>query len=209
MNEVVNEEHVECDEQDEYDEYERFSIVGLLYEIIQTAVSMFIIVLVLRVFLINAYIPSGSMEPQISVGDKLIGSKISYWCKDPERFDVVMFEYPLDHSLLYIKRVIGLPGDSIDITDGKIYVNGSTKPLDEDYLAEDWVVLNDDIHYDVPADCYLVLGDNRNFSEDARYWQDNAIEEGLDDGRDYTFVKRDEIKAKAILRYSPIPGIIE
>ena len=68
--------------------------------------------------------------------DRVIGFRFSYWFSDPKEGDIAIFRFPDDESIFYVKRVIGLPGDTIDITDGKVYKNGSETPLDEAYLNE-------------------------------------------------------------------------
>ena len=94
----------------------------------------------------------------------------------------------------YIKRVIGLPGDTIVIKNGEIYLNGSEEPLAEPYLAETWTEENDGMTFEVPEKCYFMLGDNRNYSEDSRYWKN-------------PYVQREEILAKAVFRYFPFASL--
>ena len=160
-----------------------------------------------RVVLVNALVPSSSMETLISPQDRLFGNRLAYKFSDPERFDVVIFKYPVDESENYIKRIIGLPGEKVTIKDAKIFINDSETPLEENYLPEEWVVENDGYVFEVPEDCYLMLGDNRNVSEDARYWAEVAYEYGLvdsvEDGEPYTYVSRDKILGKAMFTYWP------
>ena len=144
--------------------------------------------------LLIASIPSGSMEETIMTGDIVMGNRLSYLNKSPERGDIVMFYAPDEPDTLYIKRIIGLPGETITISDAKIYVNDSDKPLYEDYLPEDWVWANDGYVFEVPEGCYLMLGDNRNGSLDARLWTN-------------TYVTEDAIQAKAICILFPFGHI--
>ena len=103
-----------------------------------------IVTVVNNVVLINAKIPSPSMEKTIMTGDRIFGFRLAYGInidffghnytkkfRDPERFDIVIFKYPDDESKLYIKRVIGLPGEKVQILDGKVYINDSRTPLDD------------------------------------------------------------------------------
>ncbi len=182
---------------------------GILREIlswIEIIVLAFIISFVLtRVVIINATVPTSSMENLISPGDRLIGNRLAYKFSEPERFDVIVFSNPCDESEDYIKRLIGLPGETVDIKDAKIYINGSETPLQENYLPEEWVVENDGYHFEIPEGHYLFLGDNRNVSLDARYWAEIALENGLVDTEEeswaYTYVTRDKIKGKALFKY--------
>ena len=170
-------------------------------------VAVLISLFLTRVVLVNALVPSSSMETLISPGDRLFGNRLTYKFKDPERFDVVIFKYPVDEGENYIKRVIGLPGETVTIEDAKIYIDDSATPLEENYLPEEWVIENDGFVFEVPQDCYLMLGDNRNVSEDARYWAEEAYEQGLadsvEDGESYTYVSRDKILGKAMFTYWP------
>ena len=154
-----------------------------------------LITLVLKNYvIINADVPTGSMENTIIPGDRLIGNRLAYLKDDPERGDIVIFRYPDDEESLYVKRVIGLPGETVDITDGKIYIDGNEEPLEEDYLKETWTVATGDYHFEIPEDAYLMLGDNRNDSWDARYWTN-------------TYVHRDKILGKAEVVYWPLNDI--
>ena len=81
-----------------------------------------------RVVLINAEVPSSSMENLIKPDDRLFGNRLAYTFGEPERFDVVIFKYPVDETQNYIKRVIGLPGETVEIRDAKMYSDGSDEP---------------------------------------------------------------------------------
>ena len=173
-------------------------------------VRMFVIVIavvfVLTQFvIINVRVPSGSMENTIMTKDRLIGFRFSYWFDEPQRGDIILFSYPVDEKQTYIKRVIGLPGETVEIRDGKIYIDGSSEPLEEDYLKETWTWENDGHTFKVPEGCYFVLGDNRNDSEDGRFWAQIALNEGKastpEEAEPYSYVKKDEIKGKAIFKY--------
>lgn len=141
--------------------------------------------------IINADVPTGSMENAIMPGDRLIGNRLAYLKEGPERGDIIIFNYPDNEEELYVKRVIGLPGETIDILDGEIFIDGAEEPLKEDYLKGTWTVATGDYHFEVPEDAYLVLGDNRNDSWDARYWTN-------------TYVYRDKILGEATVIYWPL-----
>ncbi|MBE5921655.1 MAG: signal peptidase I [Lachnospiraceae bacterium] len=145
-------------------------------------------------FIVNATVPTGSMQNTIMAGDRMIGWRLSYKMSEPERGDVIIFKYPDDPSQKYVKRVIGLPGETVTITKGNIYINDDTEPLVEDYLPENWVWKNDGFTFIVPQDCYFVLGDNRNNSHDARSWTN-------------TYVTKDAILGKALFCYWPLDSI--
>lgn len=150
------------------------------------------IAFVLNNFIIaNSRVPSGSMEQTIMTGDRVIGSRLSYYFSDPQRGDVVIFHFPDDPTgkTYYVKRVIGIPGDIIDIRNGKVYLNNSETPLEESYLPEA-MSPEPDAHFEVPEDSYFMLGDNRNFSADARRWN-------------HKYVKKNKIIAKVLFRYYP------
>lgn len=172
-------------------------------------VAAFMIAQLLTNFVIvNAKIPSGSMQNTIMEGDLLIANRLAYMNSEPERGDIVVFKYPVNESTLYIKRVIGLPNETVEIIDGKIYINEAAEPLEEDYLPEEWIVRNDGYKFVVPEGCYLMLGDNRNRSSDARYWKEKALEAGIADtdevAEQFQYVAKDKIIGKAAFRYWPI-----
>ena len=97
--------------------------------VIPFAIALVAALLIKNFLIINADVPTGSMENTILPGDRFIGNRLAYVFGEPKRGDIVVFRYPDDESEIYVKRVIGLPGDTIDIEDGKIYINGSTAPL--------------------------------------------------------------------------------
>ncbi len=191
-------------------------IIGWI-EVIAAAV---IIALFLNNFiLVNATVPSGSMENTIQPGDRLFGLRLTYLFTEPKRGDIVVFRYPVDASLgkktNYIKRIIGLPGETVEIRDAKIYIDGSEEPLDEPYLKEEWVDMNDGITFIIPEDSYVMLGDNRNNSSDSRYWAQRALYDYEEAGKEITveealslsFVKKKQILGKAYVRYWPLTSI--
>ena len=136
--------------------------------VICIVVTILLTEFILNFVIINANIPSGSMENTIMTNDKLIALRTSYWFKDPKRGDIIIFKYPEDEREWYIKRVIALPGETVQVKDGKVYINGSSKPLSEPYIKEEPV--EDFGPYTVPKNGYFVMGDNRKNSNDAREW---------------------------------------
>ena len=135
------------------------------------AVAVIVAFLFTRFIIVNAQVPSGSMENTILTGDRLIGFRLAYL---------------FDESQNFVKRVIGIPGDVVQISNGHVYVNG--EQLEENYLREPMNNDGEELTYVVPADSYFMLGDNRNNSKDSRYWTN-------------TFVSKDKIIAKVSFRY--------
>lgn len=166
----------------------------ILSWVIPFVLALVVAVILKNYVIINADVPTGSMENTIMPGDRLIGNRLAYMNDAPERGDIIIFRYPDDEEELYVKRVIGLPGETVDITDGKIYIDGASEPMEEVYLKEEWTVATGDYHFEVPAEAYLVLGDNRNDSWDARYWTN-------------TYVHLDKILGKAVVTYWPLGNI--
>ena len=158
-----------------------------IWDYIKMIIIVVVVVLVVNnVVLINAKIPSESMENTIMTGDRifgfrmayglnfdLFGKHISHQTKDPERFDIIIFKFPDDESQLFIKRLIGLPGETVSFVNDHVYIDG--EPLDESaYLADD-VLTECDETFTVPEGCVFLLGDNREVSLDARYWENPYI----------------------------------
>ena len=165
------------------------SIGKELLEYLKMIIFVVIFVVVVNNFLIiNAKIPSESMENTIMTGDRIFGNRLAYVLGDPERYDIVIFRYPDDESQLFIKRVIGLPGETVEIIDGKVYIDGSDTPLDDSFTPE--IPTGSYGPYTVPEGCYFMLGDNRNNSKDSRFWQN-------------PYVEKDKILGKAVLKYFP------
>ena len=181
----------------ENNDYEEEKNQGLLREIL--GFLMYVAVVVGATFLIitfvgqRTYVSGSSMENTLSDGDNLIVDKLTYRFSDPERFDIIVFPFRYEEHVYYIKRIIGLPGETIQIRDGDIYVDGEI--LYESYgrevmkgagLAADPVTLGEDE--------YFVLGDNRNDSTDSRDPSVGAIH-------------RDEIVGRAWVRIWPLDKI--
>ena len=173
-------------------EEEPFSWKKEIISWIQIIVAAVIIALVLNNFIIaNSRVPTGSMENTIMSKSRVIGSRLSYLTSDPERGDVVIFHFPDDPTgkIYYVKRVIGLPGETVNVVDGKVYINDSEIPLDDSFVPEK--PRGSFGPYEVPENSYFVLGDNRNHSKDSRCWKSTS------------FVTFDEIVGKAVIRYYP------
>lgn len=169
--------------------FKKKSLWKELWEYVKMILFVVIVVLVVDNFLlINVVIPSESMENTIMTGDRIFGNRLAYLFDDPERFDIVIFKYPDDESQRFIKRVIGLPGETVEIREGKVYINGSDTPLDDSFTPE--TPVGNFGPYTVPEGCYFMLGDNRNNSRDSRMW-------------DNPYVKKEKILGKAVLRYFP------
>lgn len=145
-------------------------------------------------FIMQPYeIPSGSMEETIEVGDRVFSEKIGYVFNEPQPGDIITFSDPSDPERILIKRVIATGGQTVDLRDGKVYVDGVE--LDEPYtLGKPSLDLNSGISYPytVPADHVWVMGDNRTNSADSRV---------------FGAVPVDSITGRAIFRYWPLERI--
>jgi len=173
--------------QDELDNKKEKSIANILSYVKIIAVAFVLAYLINTFVLSNTTIPSSSMENTIMKNDRLFGFRWAYTFSAPKRGDIIIFKYPDNEKENYIKRVIGLPKDKVEIKSGAVYVNN--EKIEEDYLKEA-PIEKDFGPYNVPEDSYFVLGDNRNCSKDARYWKN-------------TYVHKDQIVAKAIFKYFP------
>jgi signal peptidase I len=180
-------------------------------EYFESIVIAVILALFIRTFVVQAFkIPTGSMEENLLIGDHLLVNKFVYGPTESrlerallpvstiKRRDVIVFKYPEDPERDFIKRVIGLPGETVELRDKRVYINGV--PLDEPYVhflqppggeSELHEVTSYDVrdHYGpvtVPPDQYFMMGDNRDNSADSRYWG---------------FLRRDLVKGKALMIY--------
>ena len=137
-----------------------------LRELIETLILTLVIFLVIRFAVQNFRIEGYSMEPNFHDGQFLLVNKIVYMLHAPERGDVIVFVPPTSSSRDFIKRVIGLPGDRVEVINGKVYINGEM--LDEPYPLNQATYSAGAVT--VPPDEYFVLGDNRNNSSDSHSW---------------------------------------
>jgi len=129
-------------------------------------------------------IPSGSMEPTILIGDRVWTDKLFLRFGEIERGDILVFDPPFEAEYPYIKRVIGLPGETLEVRGGKVYINGEA--LDEPYIAEPPRDPYGPVT--IPPGQYFMMGDNRNQSNDSRFWGT---------------LRADQIKARAVYRFWP------
>ena len=167
------------------------SVKGYVLEAVEILVIAVAIAFGIRTFIAEArYIPSGSMLPTLKIDDRLMVEKLTYHFRSPERGDIVVFN-PTDRLIeqnfrdAFIKRVVGTPGDKIEVKEGKVFVND--QPLKEDYILEPPSRNSPPIV--VPPNQYFVMGDNRNSSYDSRFWG---------------AVPRDRIIGKASFRFWPL-----
>lgn len=164
-----------------------------VFELIRFILVVLAIVIPIRVFIAQPFIVNGqSMFPTLENGDYLIINELSYRTGEPERGDVVVFRYPTEHTRFLIKRVIGLPGETVSISGSKITItqeNGNVIQLDENYLNGDFSSYG---NWELSDEEYFVLGDNRQNSSDSRSW-------GV--------LKRDLIVGKTFLRLYPFNQI--
>lgn len=141
--------------------------LGIL-NFIETVILILLVIVPLRTFFFEPFFVMGSsMEPYYHSLDYLIIDKFTFKLRDPKRGEVIVFHPPFDSRVYYIKRIVGLPGELIEIKDGKIYVNG--REFQEKYFSEP-VYTPGDVRVLLGEDEYFVLGDNREHSFDSRKW---------------------------------------
>ena len=177
---------------------EKHPFWGYFVDIIETIVVAAAIFVVVYLFLLQPHpVRGASMEPNLSDGQYILTDKISYRFEKPRRGDIIVFKAPVDPNFDYIKRIIGLPGESIQIKGGKIIIKNTTHPkgfvLEEPYKIngsdQPGALLEDNKEFKISEDSYFVLGDNRNQSFDSREWGE---------------LSRKNIIGKTWLRYWPI-----
>lgn len=175
---------------------ERTLLKRILLEVLDYSKIIFLAVLAAMFLKENvvasALVPSGSMEETVMTGDRIMINRLAYIAEEPQRGDIVAFYYPDDGETLYLKRVMGLPGEIIEGIDGYVYINGVK--MENDFTTER--IEYDFAPFEVPKDCYFMLGDNRNNSWDSRYWQNS-------------FVEKDEIIGKAAFTFYPEIRVLE
>lgn len=139
-----------------------------LGEILESVAIAVILAVIIRFFLFQPfYIPSGSMEPTLKPGDRIIVNKLIYRYSQPERGDIMVFKYPRDPARDFIKRAVGLPEETVEIKDSKVYIND--KKISQPFL-EPGLQFGSFGPVEVPGGSYFMMGDNRNNSEDSRIW---------------------------------------
>lgn len=139
------------------------------WEVLEIVLIAGVTVFVIRTYLVQPFLVSGaSMEPNFSDGNYLLIDEISYRFREPARGEAVVFRYPVNRDLFFIKRIVGLPGERVVIKDNEVYING--QPLTEDYLDEEAVRTSGDIDITLEEGQFFVLGDNRYNSFDSRNW---------------------------------------
>lgn len=179
------------DEVNNFEGNEKILLKDIGKFIIWVAVCVLIAKIITTTIIVNGEVPSGSMENTIMTGDRFIANRFAYTFGKPERYDVVVFESPDEADKLLIKRIIGLPGDEVEIEDGELFINAEL--IDEPYIKED--MEGDFGPYNVPLDSYFMLGDNRSGSTDSRFWYN-------------TYANEETIIGKAMFTYFPKVKII-
>ncbi len=168
--------------------------LSVAWEFFKIIIVAAIIVLPIRYFLFQPFIVKGeSMLPYLKSGDYLVVDEISYRFTTPQRGDIVVLDYPLDTTQRFIKRVIGLPGETVDIKNGKVVIikGQESMVLAESYLPQD-LETDGTIRIELKDNEYFVMGDNRQFSYDSRRW-------GI--------LPKEDIIGKAAIRVFPISSM--
>ena len=152
-------------------------------------------VIVNTTLLASAHVVSGSMENTIMTDSRVMGLRVAYLFNEPGRFDVILFNSPNNDSPVpYVKRIIGIPSEKVEIINGKIFIDDSNIPLDDYFIKE--VAQGNAGPFFVPEGCYFVLGDNRDGSSDSRHWENR-------------YVPREYIIGRLYLIYFPSPQMLD
>jgi len=129
----------------------------------------FLLAVAITLFVMQGFCVTGDcMQPHLYTGERVLANKLAYHLASPRRGDIVIFDYPKDIRQVYVKRVIGLPGETVAIQGGQVSING--RPLPEPYKA--FAAHGDMTAQAIPPGQYFVMGDNRDVSDDSRYWGD-------------------------------------
>lgn len=175
----------------------KYTMSRFVRDVVEVVVPAIILFLIIRAFFLESrFVPSPSMVPTIQVQDRFLLNKTAYWFKSPQRFQIVVFKPPARAGVKddFVKRIIGLPGEMIKIHGGVVYIND--QPLPEPYITPDRAPIGEFGPYIIPEGNVFVMGDNRNNSQDSRYWGPLPLE---------------NIKGEAWLRFWPLnrAGVIK
>ena len=167
----------------------------VIREWVESLLIALILAMLIRTFVVQAFkIPTSSMEPTLMRGDRILVNRFIYRFKKPERWDVIVFKYPLDPKKPFIKRLVTKEGEQVSISSGRVFIDGQA--LDNPYLSEYYYNRGDygrqGLKINVPEDKFFVLGDNSFNSKDSRYWG---------------FVSKKDLVGKAFLIYWPLNRI--
>lgn len=164
---------------------------ALVYDWVKTIALAIVIAFFVRLTIVGAYyVPTGSMKPTIGIGDRLLGAKFLYWFSEPDAGDIVVFEPPEGAQTdvpRFVKRIVAVGGDTVEVKDGALYVNGERR--EEPYASAPYYRL---MPMEVPDEQLFVLGDNRNNSRDGHVWG---------------FLPAQNIEAKIVFRFWPLPRV--
>lgn len=154
------------------------------------AIGIYVIFAIIFVILFQttfmlSLVPSGSMEGTIKTNSIVFSTRYDVDEEDLERYDILTFVSPNDLDVTYIKRLIGLPGETVEVKEGKVYADGVE--LDSSFINESQNQAGDGI-YEIPEGCYFFMGDNRNNSNDSRFWE-----------KPYVPAKNIQAKAKCVI----------
>lgn len=167
-------------------------VKAVIREYAESLLIAFVLAMIIRTFVVQAFkIPTGSMRPTLIEGDRILVNKFIYKFREPQRGEVIVFKYPEDTKLAFIKRLIGLSNESLEIKNGKIYIEGNI--VEEKILSSKYYYNRGDYGeldktVEIPADGLYALGDNSGNSRDSRYWG---------------FIPRKNMIGKAMLIYWP------
>jgi signal peptidase I len=168
---------------------------SVIREYAEALVIAIVLALIIRMFVVEAFkIPSGSMIPTLLVGDHLLVNKFIYKFTEPKRGDIIVFKYPDDPSRNFIKRLIAVGGDTVELRDKVVYVNGAkhnesyVQHISPDVLPPEYSPRDNFGPISVPPNSYFMMGDNRDSSLDSRFWKNR-------------FVNRRAIVGKAFIIY--------
>lgn len=190
---VEPEREAEQEPEQEEDEENTKSKLREIVDFCIPIVLAIVIAILLKTFVFaNAVVPTGSMLNTIHEGDRIIASRLAYIKNDPERYDIIIFRNPDNEDECFVKRVIGLPGETVQIVGGVVYVtqtNGEIIQLDDSFVTK-CKPYGDYGPYKVPENSYFMMGDNRNNSHDSRFWTNK-------------YVSKDKILGKVKFRYYP------
>jgi signal peptidase I len=157
--------HTETISEPQETEEKRSGFMRFVIDVAETLILSIVLFAAINAVSARIRVDGASMEPTLQSGEFVIVNKLAYLFGEPKTGDVIVFHFPRDPDQEYIKRIIGLPGDRVEIKNGEVYVND--RVLDEDYIAASPVY--EDI-LEVPGDSLIVLGDNRNNSSDSHNW---------------------------------------